>query len=53
MDCYVKIFFINDGYKDVEERINQYLRQTLSKTKITSISQLGEYHVIVVFEKGR
>ena len=51
MDCYVKIFAIKDGYKAVENEINEYLRRKNGTTKIVSISELGQHHIVVVFEK--
>jgi hypothetical protein len=52
MKCYVKIFAIRDGYRAVENEINEYIRKKNGATKIISISQLGEHHIIAVFEKG-
>ncbi len=52
MECYVKIFAIRDGYHEIENRINEYLRRGNGTTKIVSISELGQHHIIAVFEKG-
>ena len=52
MQCYVKIFPIKDGYKNVENEINKHLRRGDGTTRVISISGLGEHHIIVAFEKG-
>ena len=52
MESYVKIFSVTDGYRDAENEINEYLRRKNGTTKIVSISDLGQHHIIVVFEKG-
>ena len=51
MKCFVKIFPITNGYKDIENEINKCLRSN-TLLKIVSISQLGEHHIIAVFERG-